>query len=232
MIGVNAVPRIKLATTTPWATTAGRAHVHAHPPTSPCRFPRPDDQRTIIFADASGTIGVKLAAGGAALELRPDAIGQLRQHHLTKTTIFGASSHGELKTLAIIVDAVTTVSKAPQDQPHHVFVVIDAAGDFQILRRLARQSLHKAIEFSLGTHTLLLWVALRNLRGQKCPALDKTRVPSLHPWQQTHRPTCTQPTRGAHTNPVRAPAGRPDAQTPPARTFSDTPWETAALGTQ
>ena len=129
-IGVYAVPRSRRATTTHWATTTRGARIQACQPMSPCRLPRPDDENTIIFADASGTVGLTPAAGGAALELLPDATGQLGQNHLTGTTIFGASSHGELKTLVIIVDAVTAVSKAPQDQPHHVWVVSDAEVDF------------------------------------------------------------------------------------------------------
>ena len=132
---------------------------------SPSNLPLPDGQNTIIFADASSMMGLTPAAGGATLELRPDATGQLRQHHLTGTTIFRASSHGELKTLAIIVDAVTAVSKARQDQPHHVWVVIDAAVDLQIVRRLARQPLHKATGSSLGTQALHLWVAPGNQPG-------------------------------------------------------------------
>ena len=63
-IGVYAVPRCQPATTTPWATTAGGACVHAYQPTAPCRLPRPDDQNTIFFADVSGMIGLTSAAGG------------------------------------------------------------------------------------------------------------------------------------------------------------------------
>ena len=128
-------------------------------------MPRPDDQKTLIFADASDTNGLALAARGAALALRPDKTGQPRQHHLTGTTIFGTSSHGELKTLAIIVDALSAISKLPQSQPHHIWVVTDAAMDFQIVRPLAKQPLNKATDASLGTQALHLWVALRNLRG-------------------------------------------------------------------
>ena len=73
-------------------------------------------QNTVIFANASGTMGLTPAAGGAALGLQPNARGQLRQHHLTGTTIFGASLHGELKTLAHIGDAVSTITRTPQDQ--------------------------------------------------------------------------------------------------------------------
>ena len=84
----------------------------------------------------------------------------------TGTTIFGASWHGELKTLAIIVDAVAAISRTPQGQPHHLWVVIDAAVDLQIVPRLARQPLHKGTDSSLGTQVLHLWVPLRNLPGR------------------------------------------------------------------
>ena len=67
-----------------------------------------------------GTTGLTPAARGAALALRPDETGQLRQHHLTGTTIFGASSHGVLKTLAMIVEPVIAISKLQQSQPHQV----------------------------------------------------------------------------------------------------------------
>ena len=70
-----------------------------------------------------------------------DTTNRLHQGHLTGATIFGDSSHGEPKTLAIVVDAVN-------DQTHHVWVVVDAAVDVQIVRRLARQPLHKATDSS------------------------------------------------------------------------------------
>ena len=41
--------------------------------------------------------------------------------------------------------------------------MVDAAVDFQIVRRLARQPLHKATDSSLGTQALHLWTALRCL---------------------------------------------------------------------
>ena len=63
------------------------------------------------------------------------------------------------------MDAVTAFSKAPWDQPYHVCLVIDAAWDFQFVRRLARQPLHKAADSSLGRQAIPLWVALRNLPG-------------------------------------------------------------------
>ena len=85
-----------------------------------------------------------------------DTTNRLHQRHLTGATIFGASSHGELKTLTIVVDAVNDTHQAPRDQTHHVWVVVDAAVDFQIVRRLALQPLHKATDSSLGTQALHL----------------------------------------------------------------------------
>ena len=68
----------------------------------------------------------------------------------------GASSHGEPKTLAIIPDAVN-------DTAPHLWVIVDAAVDFQIIRKLAWQPLEEATDSSLGTQTLQLWAALRRL---------------------------------------------------------------------
>ena len=118
---------------------------------------------TTHFGDASGTTSLTPAGRGAALELEVDTTNRLHQRHLTGATIFGASCHEELKTLGIVVDAVNDTHKAPRDQTHHVWVVVDAAVDFQIVRRLARQPLHKATDSSLGTQALHLWPALRRL---------------------------------------------------------------------
>ena len=123
----------------------------------------PYDHNTVIHADASGTTSLTQAAGGGALELRTDATGRLHQHDLTGATIFGASSHGELKTLAVIVDALNDTHQQPRDHAHNVWVVGDAAVDFQIVRKLARHPLHKATDSSLGTQALHLWAALRRL---------------------------------------------------------------------
>ena len=136
-IDVYATQRLQPATTTQWATTEQGARVQAYQLTTPCRLPCPDDRNTVIFADASATTNLTPAVGGAALELRTDTAGRLRQHHLTEATIFGASSHGELKTLAIIVDAVNNTHQQPPDHTHHVWVVVDGAVEFQIVRKLA-----------------------------------------------------------------------------------------------
>ena len=72
------------------------------------------------------------------------------------TNTFGASSHRELKTLAIIVDTANDTHQQPRDHGHHVWVLVDAAVDFQIIPKPARQPLHKATDSSLGTKTLHL----------------------------------------------------------------------------
>ena len=108
-----------------------------------------------MFAHASGTTGLTPAAGGTALELSPDTTGQLRQHQLTGATIFGASSHKELETLAITLDGISTAHRQQQDHTHHLRVVVNAAVDLQIIRRLARQRLDKATDSSLGTQALV-----------------------------------------------------------------------------
>ena len=65
--------------------------------------------------------------------------------------------------MAIVVGAVNDTHQEPRDHTHHVWLVVDAAVDFQIVRRLARHPLHKAADSSLGTQALHLWTALRRL---------------------------------------------------------------------
>ena len=74
-VGVFATRRLRPDAHTPWATTERGARIHAYQPTTPCRLPHPDEHNTIIFADASGTIGRTPAAGGAALELKAETKG-------------------------------------------------------------------------------------------------------------------------------------------------------------
>ena len=175
----------------------------------------------------------------AALELRTDTAGQLRQHHLTGATIFGASSHGELKTLAIIVDAINDTDQQPRDHTNHVWVVVDAAVDFQIVRKLARQPLHKATDSSLGALALHLWVALRHLLKHVVLHLVKqeshryglgNRHIDLHAHNQLaeHMPDGEDPplqdhmhTHLKHLPPIPHPA-EPPAWVPDDRIYKDT----------
>ena len=107
-ISVYASHHITTATARPWANTTHRTRNHADQLTTPCCL-------TVIFADTSSTGVLTPPACAAALKLRPDTAGKIQKHHLTGTTIFRASSHGELKTLAIIVDAISPTHRQPQD---------------------------------------------------------------------------------------------------------------------
>ena len=162
-LGIHATRGLQPATIAPCATGEQGARVHAYQRTTPCRLPCLDDRNIVISENASGTTNLIPAAGGAALELRTDTADRLGQHHLTGATNFGASSHGELTRLAIIVDTINGTQQQQRDHTHHVWVVVDAVVDFQIVRKLARQPLHKATDSSLGTQALHLWVALRRL---------------------------------------------------------------------
>ena len=173
----------------------------------PCRLPHPDNHNTVIFVDASGTTSLTPAAAGAALELKVDTTGRLHQHHLTGATIFGASSHGELKTLAIVVDTVNDTHQEPRDHTHHVWVVVDAAVDFQIVRRLARQPLQKATDSGLGTQALHVWTALRRLPKQVVLDLVK---------QESHRYSLGNGHIDLHAHNQLA-EHMPDGEDPPLR---------------
>ena len=77
------------------------------------------------------------------------------------------------------MDAINDNHQQPRDHTHHVSVVVDAASDFQIVRKLARQPLHKATDSSLGTQALHLWAALRRLPKHVVFHLVVTRVSSV-----------------------------------------------------
>ena len=51
--------------------------------------------------------------------------------------LLGTSSHRELRTLAIVLDAINDTHQQPRDYTHNVRVVVDEAVDFQIVRKLA-----------------------------------------------------------------------------------------------
>ena len=61
------------------------------------------------------------------------------------------------------MDAINDTHQERLDHTHHVGVVVDAAVEFQIIRKLARQPLHKATDSSPSTKALHLLTALRHL---------------------------------------------------------------------
>ena len=81
------------------------------------------------------------------------------EHH-TGATIFGASSHGELRTMA---DAINATPPPTTIRPRNIWVVVDATVDIHLTRRLADLPLHKALESGLTTQALGLWMAFRGM---------------------------------------------------------------------
>ena len=105
------------------------------------------------------------------------------------------------------MDAINDTHKEPRDHTHHVWVVVDAAVDFQIVRRLARQPLHKATDSSLGTKALHLWKALRRLPKHVILHLVK---------QESHRYSLGNGQIDLHTRNQHA-EQMPDSEDPPLR---------------
>ena len=117
--------------------------------------------------------------------------------------------------------------------------MVDAAVDFQIVRRLARQPLHKATDSSLGTQALHLWTALQRLPKHVVLHLVKQESHryslgnghiDLHAHNQLaeHMPDGEDPplrdhmhTHLQHMPPVPRP-GEPPAWVPDDRIYNDT----------
>ena len=97
-------------------------------------------------------------------------------HHTGHTT-YGASSHGELGTMADASAEIAT--HLPVHLPHvvRVWFVVDATVDTHLHLRIARQPLHKATATSPGTQALLLWKALRILSPLHPTSHRETRIP-------------------------------------------------------
>ena len=106
----------------------------------------------------------------------PVADGLHVEHH-TGATIFGASSHGELRTMA---DAVTATPPPTTIRPRNIWVVVDATVVIHLTRRLADLPLHKALQSGLTTQALGLWMAFRGMHPQDALHIVK---------QESHRYT-------------------------------------------
>ena len=95
----------------------------------------------------------------------------------TGAIIFGASCNGELRTLA---DAVTATPQLATTRPRNICVVVDAAVDIPVTKRLAALPLHRALESGLTIQALGLWMAFRGMHPQDALHIVK---------QESHRYT-------------------------------------------
>ena len=173
-IGVYAAPLLQPTQIT--TRTAQGNPVHVYHPTAIARLPIPSDTDIIYFTDASGTQQRTPTVGCASVRISRHADGLHVDHH-TQATIFGASSHGELRTLA---DAVTATQPPATIQPRNISVVVDTKVDIHLTRRLADRPLHKALESGLTTQAVGLWMAIRGMHPQEALHIVK---------QQSHRYT-------------------------------------------
>ena len=159
-IGVYAAPLLQPTQITA-RTTQGNP-IYVYHPTAIARLPIPSDTDIIYFTDASGTQQRTPTVGCASVRITRRADGLHVEHH-TGTTIFGASSHGELRTMA---DAVTATPPPTTVRPRNIWVVVDATVDIHLTRRLADLPLHKALDSGLTTQALGLWMAFKGMHPQ------------------------------------------------------------------
>ena len=139
-IGVFAAPLLQPTLIT--TRTAEGNPVYVYHPTAIARLPIPSDTDIIYFTDASGTQQRTPTVGCASVRITRHADGLHAEQH-TGATIFGASSHGKLRTLA---DAVAATPPPATIQPRNIWVVVDATVDIHLTRRLADMPLHRALE--------------------------------------------------------------------------------------
>ena len=159
-IGVYAAPLLQPTQIT--ARTAQGNPIYVYHPTAIAHLPIPSDTGIIYFTDASGTQQRTPTVGCAAVRITRHADGLHVEHH-TGATIFGASSHGELRTMA---DAVTATPPPTTIRPRNIWVVVDATVDIHLTRRLADLPLHKALESGLTIQALGLWMAFKGMHPQ------------------------------------------------------------------
>ena len=146
------------------------------------------------------------------------------EHH-TGATIFGASSHGKLRTL---VDAVTATPPPATIRPRNIWVVVDATVD------QADLPVNRALESGLTTRAFGLWMAFRGMHPKDALHIVKQeshrytycngRVDTHAKHQNTkpHPRTRTRATRHPTLQPPAALTPIPSATQPPHRIAEDT----------
>ena len=159
-IGVYAAPLLQPTQITTRTAQGNPAYVYH--PTAIARQSILSDTDILYFTDASGTQRHTRTFGCASVRITRHAYGLHVEHH-TGATISGASSHGELRTLA---DAVAATPPPATIRPRNIWVVVDATVDTHLTRRLVELPLHKALESGLTTQALGLWMAFRGMHPQ------------------------------------------------------------------
>ena len=166
--------------------TAQGNPAYVYHPTAIARLPIPSDTDIIYFTDTSGTQQRTPTVGCAYVRITRRADSLHVEHH-TGATIFGASSHGEPRTLA---DPVTTTPQPATIQPRNIWVVVDSTVDIHLTRRLADMPLHRALESGLTTQALGLWMPFRGMQRQDALHIVK---------QESHRYTYGNGRANTHT---------------------------------
>ena len=174
-IGVYVAPLLQPTKVT--TRTAKENPVYIYHPTVIAHLPVASDTDIINFTDASGTQQRTPTVGCASVRITRRTDGLHVEHH-TRATIFAASSHGELRTLA---DTVTATPSPATIWPRNIWVVVDATVHIHLIKRLADLLLHKALESGLITQALGLWMAFRGMHPQEALHIVK---------QESNRYTC------------------------------------------
>ena len=154
-MGVYAMPLLQPRQTT--NRTAQGNPVDIYHPTAIACLPVPSDTDVIYFTDASDTQQRTPTVHCASVRITRHADGLRVEHHIW-ATIFGASSHCELGTLA---NAITAEPPPPTIRPRNIWVVVDATVGIHLTKLLDR-----ALESGLTTQELGLWMAFRGMRPQ------------------------------------------------------------------
>ena len=210
-IGVYAAPLLQPAQITP--RTAQGNPVYVYQPAAIARLPIPSDTDIIYFTDASGTKQRTPTVGCASVPITPRGDGLHVEHH-TGATIFGVSSHGELRTMA---DAVTTTPPRAMIRPRNISVVVDATADIHLTRRLADlpstgrlnpASQHRRWDYG--------WPPAACTPGR--PTHCQTGITPLHIRQRTCRHACQTPEHQPHPRARTCTTGYPTPQSPAATT--------------
>ena len=219
-IGVYAAPLLQPTQFTA-RTTQGNP-VYSYHPTAIARLPIPSNTNIIYFTEASDTQQRTPTVGCAPVRITWHADGLNVEHH-TGTTIVGASSHGELRTLA---GDVTGRPPPTRIWPCNIWVVVDATVHIHLTRRLADLPPHKALGSGPTSQSLGLGMAFRGMHPQDALPHRQTGVTPLRIRQWTRRHAGQTPEHQSHPRARTRKTGHPTPQ-PPAAPAPETVGRTA-----